>query len=89
MDIFKTKNLFVASYLQASGKVVFLGLEILDYKTKLFKFSPKKLASDLETEYFSGGRLTTKTVFAEYNNLKDLLFGRDENPMEKYETFKR
>jgi hypothetical protein len=78
MEIFKTKNLFVAAYLQASGEVKFLGLEILDSKTKLFKFSPSDIASSLESEYFSGGQLSVKTVFAEYNNLKDLLFNFKE-----------
>lgn len=74
MEIYKTKNLFVASFLQASGRVKFLGLEVLDYKTKLFKFTPADIALALETEYFSGGQLPIKTVFAEYNSLKDILF---------------
>ncbi len=78
MDIWKTKNLFIASYLQASGKVQFLGLEVLDHKTKLFKFTPGFLASQLEAEYLSGGSLPTKTVFAEYNSLKDILFDRSK-----------
>lgn len=77
MDIFKTKNLFVASYLMASGKVRFLGLESLDYKTKLFTFSPEPIATELENEYFSGGQLSVKTVFSEYNSLKDMLFDRE------------
>lgn len=77
MDIFKTKNLFLATYLLASGKVKFLGLETLDYKTKLFAFSPAETAQELETEYLSGGKLPVKDVFAEYNTLKDLLFDRN------------
>lgn len=79
MDTFKTKNLFIATYLIASGKVKFLGLETLDSKTKLFKFSPVDIAQELETEYFSGGSLPVKIVFAEYNTLKDLLFQRESN----------
>lgn len=79
MDTFKTKNLFIATYLMASGKVKFLGLETLDFKTKLFKFSPANVAQQLETEYFSGGSLPVKVVFSEYNTLKDLLFQRESN----------
>lgn len=84
MDIFKTKNLFLATYLLASGQIKFLGLETLDYKTKLFTFSPVGTAQKLEVEYLSGGKLPVKDVFAEYNSLKDLLFDRETNG-EKYE----
>lgn len=63
----------------ASGQVKFLGLEVLDTKTKLFTFFPVEDAQKLETEYFSGGQLPVKTVFAEYNSLKDLLFQRETN----------
>ncbi|HUD44376.1 MAG TPA: hypothetical protein VMR41_02435 [Patescibacteria group bacterium] len=79
MDIYQTKNLFVASYLLSSGRVKFLGLENLDAKTKLFTFSPALVAKKIETEYFSGGSLPVKLVFSEYNNLKDLLFQRETN----------
>lgn len=78
-NIFKTKNLFIATYLLASGKVRFLGLETLDPKTKLFKFSPRDLATQLETEYFPGGALPVKTIFSEYNSLKDIIFQRESN----------
>ena len=86
METFKTKNLFVASYLLASGKVRFHGLETLDYKTKLFKFSPVELAQLLENEYLSGGSLPVKSIFAEYNTLKDMLF--DRNGENSYGTAK-
>lgn len=79
MEIYRTKNLFIATYLLASGKVQFLGLEFLDSKTKLFTFSPLEMAKKLESEYFSGGSLPVKTIFAEYNTLKDLLFQRESN----------
>jgi len=79
MDIFRTKNLFVASYLLASGRVRFLGVEPLDNKTKLFRFTPLVLAQKLVSEYFTGGALPVKTVFSEYNTLKDLLFQREPN----------
>jgi hypothetical protein len=83
MDIiheeYLTKNLFVASFLLASRKVKFLGLETLDYKTKLFRFSPKQKAEELETAYFQGQALPVKTVFSEYNSLKDILFSREPN----------
>ncbi len=85
MENFKTKNLFIATYLISSGKVKFLGLEVLDSKTKLFIFSPLSTAKKLEAEYFSGGKLSVKTVFAEYNTLKDLLFQRETNEKEGYE----
>lgn len=84
MKIYKTKNLFIASYLMASGKVVFHGLETLDFKTKLFTFSPSDLACGLETEYLSGGSLPVKIVFSEYNTLKDLLFERETNGEKLY-----
>jgi hypothetical protein len=77
MESYKTKNLFVATYLLASGKVIFEGLEVLDSKTKLFSFSPLRTAVELETEYFRGGALSVKHVFSEYNALKDLLFQRE------------
>lgn len=76
---FQTKNLFVASFLLASGQVEFLGLKRLDSKTKLFCFSPKKKAEEIEIAYFSGAALPVKTVFAEYNTLKDILFQRESN----------
>jgi len=79
MNIYRTKNLFVAAYLLASGKVKFLGLESLDSRTKLFTFSPPNVAQVLEAEYFSGGALPVKHIFAEYNTLKDLLFQRETN----------
>lgn len=63
----------------ASGKVKFHGFETLDFKTKLFTFSPVDIAQKLEAEYFSGGALPVKVVFAEYNTLKDLLFDRESN----------
>lgn len=84
MDIFKTKNLFIATYLMTSGKVKFLGLENLDANTKLFTFSPANTARQLESEYFSGGSLPVKLVFAEYNTLKDLLFQREPNGGRSY-----
>ena len=79
MDIYKTKNLFVASYILCCARVRFLGLEVLDSKTKLFTFTPADVATELEAEYFSGGQLPVKVVFAEYNNLKDMLFQRETN----------
>lgn len=78
-EIYTTKNLFVASFLLASGKVNFLGLTNFDPKTKLFKFAPQKMAEELETAYFQGDALPVKTIFAEYNALKDLLFQREPN----------
>lgn len=78
-NIFKTKNLFIAAYLMASGELQFKGLETLDSKTKLFTFSPADVAKRLESEYFSGGKLSVKTVFAEYNTLKDMIFQRETN----------
>lgn len=81
--IYETKNLFIASFLMASGRVDFIGLKDLDYKTKLFTFSPASLAQELEADYFSGKPLPAKTLFAEYNTLKDLLFQRDSHEEEK------
>ena len=86
---YKTKNLFVATFLLASGKVTFLGLEVLDSKTKLFLFSPLAVAQKLEADYFSGGLLSVKTVFSEYNNLKDLLFQREPNGEKEYGQYKK
>jgi hypothetical protein len=77
--IYKTKNLFIATYLLASGEVDFNGVEKLDYKTKLFRFSPIDKARELEAAYFTGGRLPAKTLFNEYNTLKDLLFQGEPN----------
>jgi len=79
MEIYKTKNLFIATYLSASNKVQFKGLETLDSKTKLFCFTPLGLAKQLEGEYFSGGKVSAKALFAEYNTLKDMLFQRESN----------
>lgn len=84
-ETYSTKNLFVATYLMASGRVEFKGLETLDSKTKLFLFSPLVEAQKLETEYFSGGSLPAKSLFAEYNTLKDLLFQKETNGENKYE----
>ncbi len=84
MEKYTTKNLFIATYLLASGKVEFQGLETLDHKTKLFVFTPYEAAKELEREYFSGGALPVKTVFAEYNTLKDLLFARETNGGNNY-----
>lgn len=83
IEKFTTKNLFIATYLLASGKVTLQGLQILDAKTKLFVFTPFERARELEQEYFSGGALPVKTIFAEYNTLKDMLFDRETNG-EKY-----
>lgn len=80
---YETKNLFIASFLMASQRVDFAGLRDLDYKTKLFTFSPASLARELEADYFSGKPLPAKTLFAEYNTLKDLLFQRDSYEEEK------
>ena len=88
-NLFKTKNLFIASYLLASGKVQFKGLEVLDYKTKLFTFSEPGIAQELESEYYSGGKLSVKTVFSEYNTLKDMLFDSREPNGEKYGSYNR
>lgn len=84
MKKYTTKNLFIATYLLCSGKVKFLGLETLDSKTKLFIFTPRVLAQELEAEYFSGGSLPAKNLFAEYNNLKDILFQREPNGEKDY-----
>jgi hypothetical protein len=80
-----TKNLFVATFLIAAGKVKFMGLKSLDQKTKLFRFSPKEKAEELEIAYFSGAKLPVKTVFAEYNTLKDMLFQRESNGESSYD----
>lgn len=77
--VYKTKNLFVATYLMASSKVKFLGTESLDYKSKQFLFTPYDTSTMLETEYFSGGSLPAKHLFAEYNSLKDILFQKEPN----------
>jgi len=84
MERYTTKNLFISTYLLTSGKVKFLGIETLDYKTKLFIFTPLALAQKLEAEYFSGGALPAKILFAEYNNLKDILFQREPNGEKDY-----
>lgn len=84
MEKYSTKNLFIATYLLASGKVDFQGLEVLDPKTKLFVFTPYEIAKQLEQEYFRGGALSVKAVFAEYNTLKDLLFARETNGERDY-----
>ncbi len=89
METYKTKNLFIATYLMASGQVRFLGLEVLDSKTKLFLFSPLTTAQKLEADYFSGGLLSVKSVFSEYNNLKDLLFQRETNGEKDYGKYKK
>jgi hypothetical protein len=81
---YETKNLFIATYLMVTNQVQFLGLRQLDSKTKLFVFSPANLANQLEAEYFSGASSPAKLLFAEYNNLKDLLFQREANG-EKYD----
>lgn len=73
---YKTRNLFVASYILATGKAKFEGIETQDHKTKLFLFTPSDIAQKLETEYFDGASLPVKAIFAEYNTLKDLLFQR-------------
>lgn len=83
IDIYRTRNLFIATYLNVSGKVKFLGLETVDNKTKLFLYSPLAAAKELETDYFAGGQMPVKTVFAEYNNLKDMLFNRESNGGER------
>jgi hypothetical protein len=85
MEKYTTKNLFIATYIIASGKVKFLGLETLDHRTKLFVFAPLALAQELEAEYFSGGSLPAKNLFAEYNSLKDILFQREPNGESGYE----
>lgn len=85
IEKYTTKNLFIATYLLASGQVFFEGLETLDHKTKLFVFTPYEKAKELEREYFSGGALPIKTIFAEYNTLKDMLFDRETNGGKKYD----
>lgn len=75
-EYFSTKNLYTAAYLLASGAVTFQGFKQLDYKTKLFLFSPLQKAIELEREYYSGGALPAKTLFAEYNTAKDMLFDK-------------
>lgn len=87
-NTYKTKNLFVATYLICSNKINFIGIETLDKNTKLFIFSPKDTAQVLVTEYFSGGLLPAKSLFAEYNNLKDLLFQRETNGETNYGKYK-
>ena len=84
---YQTKNLFVASYILASRKIQFLGTKVLDSKTKLFVFCSPEIARELETDYFSGGTVAAKNLFAEYNSLKDLLFQRDPNRGKAYERF--
>ena len=76
---YKTKNLFVATYLMASSQVRFLGTEDFDYKSKQFLFTPLDKAKALEVEYFAGGSLPAKLLFAEYNSLKDILFQKETN----------
>lgn len=87
-NTYRTKNLFVASYLICTNKINFVGIETLDKSTKLFVFSPKETAQQLVTEYFSGGQISAKTLFAEYNNLKDMLFQRDPNGETTYGEYK-
>lgn len=79
MDKFKSKNLFVCSYIQATGKVKFVGLETIDPQTKAFIFEPAETASLLEVEYFSGEALPAKSLFAAYVELRKLLKEETKN----------
>jgi hypothetical protein len=77
--LYKTKNIFIASFILATHQVEFLGLETLDSKTKLFTFNPYDVAYKLENEYLSGEGISAKDLFAEYNNLRSLIFDKDKN----------
>lgn len=79
MEIFYTKNLFIATFLLCHPEITFIGTKQLDVQTKLFKFTPKEKAEELEGEYFRGARVSAKDLFNNYNTLKDLLFQRETN----------
>lgn len=79
MDIYRTKNLFVATFLLCHKKVKFNGTQELDSRTKLFCFTPKEIAERLEAGYFTGATVAAKDLFNNYNTLKDLLFQRETN----------
>lgn len=79
MDIYKTKNLFIATFLLCHKELEFHGATQLDSKTKFFCFTPKETATQLENAYFSGASVPAKDLFNNYNTLKDLLFQRESN----------
>lgn len=79
IELFKTKDLFSATYILSSGQTEFYGLETLeDGRTKLFLFTPYEIAQKLENEYYAGGSRAAKLLFLSYKELRTQLFGKGE-----------
>lgn len=74
-NTYKTKNLYIAAYLYASG------LQLVntekEFNEIFFLFSPKNQAEELVDKYFKDqASINPRELFARFNDLKDLIFSK-------------
>lgn len=72
---YKTTNLHIATYLFATTKVRFLGLEKISPNQFLFVFDRKDICQKLLDDYWKDNALINpKKLFSSLNEIKDRLF---------------
>lgn len=76
-NIYRTKNLNLASYLLASAKVNLLSIDKSNTHEIEFIFSHKDVCEQLETQYWQNTALINpKQLLYALNELKDQMFNR-------------
>lgn len=80
MNMYKTNNLPLASFLSCHKNVTFKGVDKNDINKIYFLFEPKADAEVLSDEYFSGqSRIEPLEFIKNYRVLKDLVFEARRN----------
>ena len=76
LDKTSVKDLSLASYLMASGKVKLEGFDRAKNNIVYFNFTPKNIAEKLINDYWSGlaEPIQPKKLFSCQRELKDILF---------------
>ncbi len=78
-EVYKTTSLNVASYIIASQKVKFIGLNKLNPKEIIFIFNNLLACQKLEDEYWKDQAQTNpKKLFYAFNELRDMMFGHKQ-----------
>lgn len=74
-NIFRVKNLNLASYLLSTGKVKLIHLDKSDLNEIWFVFGDKPLCEELEKQYWQDSAIVNpKRLFQAQNELKDQMF---------------
>lgn len=75
--MYKTSNLYLASYLRTVKEISFIGTKRTGSgkKTVIFLFSPENLAEEAIDDFYAGNALVDPQIlFQHLSSLKDIIF---------------